>query len=61
MKYFFAQEENIYPKNNTKSIKTNAKKIWGTKMAMGLQNAPINIRQEDREENNYVTKIYRKK
>ena len=30
-------------------------------MAMGLQNAPINIRQEDREENNYVTKCYRKK
>ena len=30
-------------------------------MAMGLQNAPINIRKEDREENNYVTKLYRKK
>ena len=30
-------------------------------MAMGLQNAPINTRQEDREENNYVTKLYRKK
>ena len=30
-------------------------------MAMGLQNAPIHIRQEDREENNYATKLYRKK
>ena len=28
---------------------------------MGLQNAPINFRQEDREENNYATKFYRKK
>jgi hypothetical protein len=30
-------------------------------MAMGLKNAPINIRLEDWEENNYVTKCYRKK
>jgi hypothetical protein len=44
MKYFLAQIKSIYPKNNTISIKKNAKKIRGTKMAMGLQNALINIR-----------------
>lgn len=61
MKYYLAQEVNIYPTNNTISITKNIKKIRGTKMAMGLQNAPINIRSEDREENNYVTRCYRKK
>jgi len=30
-------------------------------MAMVWQNAPINIRQEDGEENNSVTKFYKKK
>ena len=44
MKYYLAQEVNIYPTNNTISITKNIKKISGTKMAMRLQNAPINIR-----------------
>ena len=61
MKYYLAQAVNIYPTNNTISITKNIEKISGTKMAMGLQNAPIHIRQEDREENNYVTKCYRNK
>ena len=29
-------------------------------MAIGLQNTPINIRQEDREENGFVTKFAQK-
>ena len=44
MKYYLAQAVNIYPTNNTISITKNIEKISGTKMAMGLQNAPIQIR-----------------
>jgi hypothetical protein len=47
MTYCLAPEKSIYPTNNSISIKKSIRKIRSTKMAMGLKNAPINIRLED--------------